>query len=97
MTIEGMRKNAQEQIDSLMARAEQGKFDDADTVTHLACKRKIYLCDEIVPQITQEEWARIKAGTPGIPRDMSDCKDIKEKYDLSWNELKALKDSDGGV
>jgi len=56
----------------------------------MAARREYEIVDSILPQITPEEWERINAGYPGLPRDMMDCKDIKEKYGLSWNELRRL-------
>lgn len=70
--------------------AEHGfEFENAP-VGLLAAQREVGLVDRILPQITPEEWERINAGYPGLPRDMTDCRDIKEKYGLSWNELRRL-------
>lgn len=70
--------------------AEQGFRSDNAPVGLLAAQREVELVDRILPQITPEEWKRINAGYPGLPRDMMDCKDIKDKYGLSWNELRGL-------
>jgi len=90
MNIRGLKRNAEEAIRQQTKLASEGK--DFSTAVLMEAKRQIELIDSIVPQITPEERQRIKAGAPGIDRDMRDCKDIKEKYGLSWNELKMLKD-----
>ena len=90
MNIRGLKRNAEEAIRQQTKLASEGK--DFSTSVLVEARRAIQLVDAIIPQITQEEWQRIKAGVPGIERDMRDCKDIKEKYGLSWNELKMLKD-----
>lgn len=90
MNIRGLKRNAEEAIRQQTKLASEGK--DFSTAVLMEAKRQIELIDSIVPQITPGEWQRIKAGVPGIDRDMRDCKDIKEKYGLSWNELKMLKD-----
>lgn len=88
--VRGLKRNAEEAIRQQTKLASEGK--DFSTAVLMEAKRQIELIDSIIPQITPGEWQRIKAGIPGIDRDMRDCKDIKEKYGLSWNELKMLKD-----
>lgn len=90
MNVRGLKRNAEEAIRQQTKLASAGK--DFSTAVLMEAKRQIELIDSIIPQITPGEWQRIKAGVPGIDRDMRDCKDIKEKYGLSWNELKMLKD-----
>ena len=90
MNVRGLKRNAEEAIFQQTKLAREGK--DFSTAVLMEAKRQIELIDSIIPQITPEEWQRIKAGVPGIERDMRDCKDIKERLDLSWNELKMLKD-----
>lgn len=90
MNIRGLKRNAEEAIFQQTKLAREGK--DFSTAVLMESKRQIELIDSIIPQITPEEWQRIKAGVPGIERDMRDCKDIKERLGLSWNELKMLKD-----
>lgn len=90
MNIRGLKRNAEEAIRQQTKLASEGK--DFSTAVLMEARRTIQLVDAIMPLITLEEWQRIKAGVPGIDRDMRDCKDIKEKYGLSWNELKMLKD-----
>lgn len=90
MNIRGLKRNAEEAIRQQTKLASEGK--DFSTSVLVEARRTIQLVDAIMPLITQEEWQRIKAGIPGIDRDMRDCKDIKEKYGLSWNELKMFKD-----
>ena len=90
MNIRGLKRNADEAIRQQTKLASEGK--DFSTSVLVEARRTIQLVDAIIPLITPGEWQRIKAGIPGIERDMRDCKDIKEKYGLSWNELKMLKD-----
>ena len=90
MNVRGLKRNAEEAIRQQTKLASEGK--DFSTSVLVEARRTIQLVDAIVPLITPGEWQRIKAGIPGIDRDMRDCKDIKEKYSLSWNELKMLKD-----
>lgn len=90
MNIRGLKRNAEEAIRQQTKLASEGK--DFSTAVLMEAKRQIELIDSIAPQITPEEWQRIKAGVPGIDRDMRDCKDIKDRLGLSWNELKMLKD-----
>ena len=90
MNIRGLKRNAEEAIRQQTKLASAGK--DFSTSVLVEARRMIWLTDAIVPMITPEEWQRIRAGVPGIDRDMRDCKDIKEKFGLSWNELKLLKD-----
>lgn len=90
MNIRGLKRNAEEAIRQQTKLASEGK--DFSTSVLVEARRTIQLVDAIMPLITPGEWQRIKAGVPGIDRDMRDCKDIKEKYGLSWNELKMLKD-----
>lgn len=90
MNIRGLKRNAEEAIRQQTKLASEGK--DFSTSVLVEARRTIQLVDAIIPLITPGEWQRIKAGVPGIDRDMRDCKDIKEKYGLSWNELKMLKD-----
>lgn len=90
MNIRGLKRNAEEAIRQQTKLASEGK--DFSTSALVEARRTIQLVDAIMPLITPEEWQRIKAGVPGIDRDMRDCKDIKERLGLSWNELKMLKD-----
>ena len=48
---------------------------------------------EITERMTEEEKAQIRE-TPVYQDDIRFLKPIKEKYDLSWNELKMLIRSD---
>ena len=91
MKLEAIKRNAEAELKHQKELADKGEEFSGAVI--MECKRQIELIDMIVPKITDEEWERITQGTPGIDRDMSDCKDIKEKYGLSWNELKALRNS----
>lgn len=95
MNLKARKENAQAEIKHQQELASKGENFSPGTVAE--CKRIIEIIDYIVPQISKEEWSRINAGVKGIDRDMSDCKDIKEKYELSWNELKMLRDSEVGT
>ena len=95
MNLKSRKENAQSEIKHQQELASNG--ENFSPVTVAECKRIIEIIDYIVPQISKEEWSRINAGVKGIDRDMSDCKDIKEKYELSWNELKMLRDSEVGT
>lgn len=89
MNLESLKKNALATIAYQKKLADKGEDFSAGAITD--AEEIIRLVDEIVPQITEEEWGRINQGTPGIDRDMSDCKDIKEKYGISWNDLKRIR------
>lgn len=89
MNLEALKKNALATIAYQKGLADKG--DDFSAGAIAEAEELIRLVDEVVPQITEEEWARINQGTPGIDRDMSDCKDIKEKYGISWNDLRSIR------
>lgn len=40
--------------------------------------------------MSDDEWKRVH-DVPIYMNDMRVCKDIKEKYGLSWNELRGLR------
>ena len=90
MNLEAMKRNAENTIAKQKELAANG--EDFSMAMIMDSERVIKLVDEIVPQITDEEWERLNAGTPGIRvDDVSGFKDIKEKYGLSWKELKSLR------
>ena len=94
MNLMAIKKNAIANIEYQRKLADSG--EDFSTEVIMDAERKIRLVDEIVPQITTEEWSRINQGVPGIDRNMEDCKDIKDKYGLSWNELKMIRFQNAG-
>lgn len=89
MKLEHLRANAIWQIEAI----EGKKYsDDLPPVTALTdAKRVVELCDMVFPAVTEEEKTRIRA-IPVWSSDYSAVADIKEKYGLSWNELKYLRD-----
>lgn len=91
MKIEKIKENCRKQIKGLKNAAASGQEVSAGVA--IENQMLIDKFDKVVSQITDEEWQRITAGVHGIKRDMRDCKDIKEKYDLSWKELEMLRNS----
>lgn len=86
MNLEALKKDALATIAYQKGLADKGEDFSAGAITD--AEEIIRLVDEVVPQITEEEWGRINAGTG---KNMSDCKDIKEKYGISWNDLKRIR------
>lgn len=62
------------------------------TATEINAKRMIEIV-EIAERMTEEEKAQIRA-TPVYKDDVRFLKPIKEKYTLSWSEIKMLIASD---
>ena len=81
MNKEAFKRNAVRGIEI----QEASKDPSAGVI--LACKRNIELVDVIWEQISDEDKARMKNAST----DMLECKDIKERYKLSWNELKEMR------
>ncbi len=71
MNVRRLKRNAEEAIRQQTKLASEGK--DFSTSVLVEARRTIQLVDAIMPLITPEEWQRIKAGIPGIDRDMRDC------------------------
>lgn len=91
MNIEAMRRNAQATIDNYNKHCENKNSKEKYSAgAVVAAERIIYICDNVFPKITAEEWDRIHA-VPIYKQDMRACKDIKDKYGLSWNELRSLR------
>lgn len=91
MNIEAMRRNAQDTIDAYDRHcADKNSKEEYSVSAILDAKRIVDLCDNVFPKITAEEWDRIHA-VPVYKQDMRECKDIKDKYGLSWNELRSLR------
>lgn len=91
MNIEAMRRNAQDIIDAYDKHcADKNSKEEYSAGAVVDAERIVYLCDNVFPKITPEEWERIHA-VPIYKDDMRECKDIKDKYGLSWNELRRLR------
>lgn len=106
MKLQQMKRNAYKEIEWIEEQKEKwnkGEIgaDDfepgAAAYTVERCEHTIWLVDEVASKLTEEEWIRLQAGTLGIKDDeaVMACKDIKEKYAISWNDLRALRISDG--
>lgn len=96
MNLKALKNGAINTLEYENKLAEAGKEFSVGTI--MDCKRVIWLVDNVATALTEEEWNRIQEGILGI-RDRetltSNCKDIKEKYDISWNELEMLRISGG--
>lgn len=104
MNLKGLRKNAQDLLDRYAAYMEEmaaltdeeleqmppAPFDSGALIN---AERTLVLCDEIFPKITQEERDRINA-IPAFKTDLREVKDIKDRYGLTWSELKLLRFTD---
>lgn len=86
MNLEALKKNALATIAYQKGLADKGEDFSAGAIAE--AEELIRLVDEVVPQITEKEWGRINAGTG---KNMSDCKDIKEKYGISWTDLMRIR------
>lgn len=56
----------------------------------LDAKRMLVVCD-LAESMTEDEKLRL-ANIPVYKDDVRECKDIKDKYGLSWNELRMVRD-----
>lgn len=91
MNIEVMRRNAQSIIDAYERHcADNNSKEEYSAGAVVDAERMVDLCENVFPKITAEEWDRIHA-VPVYKQDMRECKDIKDKYGLSWNELRNLR------
>ena len=91
MNLDAIKRNTESEIAHQKRLAESGEEFSAATI--MKCERDIRIVDEIVPQITEEEWSRIDSGIPGLKPSAdwnASVKDIKERLDLSWNEMRML-------
>ena len=90
MKLEAIRRNAEATINAIKQKKYTG--DELPPISSLQdAERIVYLCDNVFPSVTDEEKARIRA-IPVYSTDYRAVNDIKEKYGLSWNELKFLRD-----
>lgn len=88
MNIEALKRNAEAIIrtsEESLRRPVRYRINPP-TSPVVAARRILTVLNDIYPRITSEEIARIKS-VPIYQRDMRCCKDIKEKYGLSWREM----------
>ena len=86
--IENIRKSAQSNIDHQKKLADQGKdFSAGAIIENERLRDKVALVAE---QLTDSERSRIKDAYKSPSGDMTSLKDIKQKYDISWSELKII-------
>lgn len=85
MTREAMKRSAQASIDFQKKLAKEGKDFSAYVITD--SERIIAIAD--LP-FTKEELDRLHQIYAHPSQEWSKAKDIKDKYDLSWNELKMV-------
>lgn len=90
MIIEAMIRNAQSIIDAYEKHyADKDIKEEYSAGAVVDAGRIDYLRDNVFPKIAAEEWDRI-CSVPFDQKGMRECKDIKDKYGLSWNELRSL-------
>lgn len=89
--VEKKRKSVQEQLDRINQMPAAKGWDEAGIRTHnaLACERILEVL-EVADKMTNEEWNRLSEVPVYKLDDIRNLKDIKDKYDISWNELKSL-------
>lgn len=85
MTREAMKRSAQANIDFQKNLAKEGKDFSASVIVE--SERIIALAE--LP-ITKEELDRLHQIYAHPAQEWSKARDIKDKYDVSWNELKML-------
>lgn len=88
MNIKSARKNAIANIEYVKKLAKEGKDFSAGVIVE--SQRLIEVIDEIVPKISEEDWERLAGASNRIDGNYQDLKDIKERYELTWSELKAI-------
>lgn len=95
MNLKALRENSVNEIKHQKELAAKGEDFSATVIED--SKRLIWLVDEVAAKLTEEEWARLQAGILGIRDDeeVRKCKDIKDKFRLSWGEMQKLRLSDG--
>lgn len=99
MNIQAQRKNAERELrfweKEMNKPVEERDLDKLKAINLINAQRVIKIADEILPQITKEEWDRIQSGVHGLNdrEQLMPCKDIKKKYGLSWSELEAIRSS----
>lgn len=85
MNREAMKKNAISIMENNLVAAENG--EDFSTVSIMDAERILEIADI---KFTDEEMDRIETS------EKMACKDIKEKYGLSWSEFDKLYDCQWG-
>lgn len=97
MSPEALRRNSERVIKEANARRdayerEHGSLDDYfDERWHEAvdAQETLDFLDNVYLKITDDEWKRLSA-IPFIQKDLRVLKDLKEKYKISWNQLRWL-------
>jgi cell fate (sporulation/competence/biofilm development) regulator YmcA (YheA/YmcA/DUF963 family) len=95
MNLKALRENSVNEIKHQKELAAKGEDFSATVIED--SKRLIWLVDEVAAKLTEEEWVRLQAGILGIRDDeeVRKCRDIKDKFGLSWGEMQKLRLSDG--
>lgn len=95
MNLKVLRENRVKALEHQKELASKGEDFSATIIQD--SERGLWLVDEVAAKLTEEEWARLQNGVLGIRDDeeVRQCKDIKDKYALSWGELLTLRMSDG--
>lgn len=97
MNIEATYRNALNLIkkrdEELEKEVEDRNLDMLTSISLSNPERWVEIFEEIVPKITTEEWKRIHHGIIGLNdrEELMACKDIKEKYGLSWSEFESVR------
>lgn len=81
MNKEAFKQNALRGIE------QQQASEDPSAGVILQCKRNIQLVDEVWPSISPEDKERMRNAST----DMLECKGIKERYGVSWSELREMR------
>lgn len=81
MNKEAFKQNALRGIE------QQEASEDPSAGVIIQCKRNIQLVDEVWPSISPEDKERMRNAST----DMIECKDIKERYGVSWSELREMR------
>lgn len=90
MKIDTVRADAQRTIAIFKEREGQGLgMPECGAAPVLNARRMLEIAD-IAESMSDQEWERIHQ-VPVYMNDMRVCRDIKERYALSWNELRALR------
>lgn len=74
-------------LNALRCIEQQEASEDFSAGVITQCKRNIRLVDEVWPSISPEDKERMRNAST----DMIECKDIKERYGVSWSELKEMR------
>lgn len=74
-------------LNALRGIEQQEASEDPSAGVILQCKRNIDLVDKVWPCISPEDKERMRNAST----DMTECKDIKERYSVSWSELKEMR------